>query len=954
MKPALALGPLWRSLTAGVVAAARWRGDDPAGVALGAWLLLALALAVLTWLLAPLEPVLQLAPPFLAAAALWPAWRAAADDPRVRRWSTRLEWPLVILLLVWLAYHIFEPILLKANKPIDSADHQMLLLRVRLIGDALSHGRWDRWTHLLQGGDSLTDLYPFLFDLLVTLVHRALPYSLGATYTTIVVVLLIGRALAVYALCRRFSGPLVSAAFAVGALADSGVDIWDGGTHGAVFWGLMHSQLSLTLALLAMRLTCDLLDRISGPRLVGCVLLTALAALAHPIGVFVMAVWLVSLALAAAFRATEARPALWTIGALAVGLALSAFMVLPAVRGLGQHGFSAAFSGLDYRTAGTTLVRGDQPSSTFGFAIGLGLIAVAAAATGRQVFLLGSAIASLLLFAYMLTPLAVQTRLLDYLPSLVDGQPRRNAALVKLTALPAMAWLLALAFAHLGRAGSLRPRAVLGRGVVLALLLLGPVRALWVGADEQAHGINRAFDRPAEAVFGTRVAGDEVAVFNWLAAERKKDPSPTLWRVAVAWPRRWRHTLWGTGMRTGVPVVDFGWVSGNFLAYRAREFTPAGMRDWSVRYILTEDPATPLPDAKQVFQSGGIWVWQVASYDGLSVIAPPGVQIQGLRYEPDGIRFVVANAPPAGANVHIRTAWFPAWRARQGGKSVPLWAELPRPEAKPRQDQLALKVSNGEVVLTCDGPMPGGRFGALVSLLALAALVVAGTGRGRARIEAALRAARGRVRSALQPVRGRIQDLPVRGRWALWVLPVLLLAAAGVAARLRGTSRLRPSPWELSGLTASATLGLVTEKCERSYYLGRSRCGDLAELDLFMGTDAKRDDTAENVGLFPALRLICREPGVEITARWTNIRLAGRTLEVRYSTGGAVHGSITAGKTVIFQGPWVGSGTQRLPLPPGSPRTGPVVVRVSGGRLAMLAIDARTVAGNVPDKGTKP
>jgi hypothetical protein len=443
-----------------------------------------------------------------------------------------------------------------------------------------------------------------------------------------------------------------------------------------------------------------------------------------------------------------------------------------------------------------------------------------------------------------------------------------------------------------------------------------------------------------------------VAVFDWLAAERKQDPSPTLWRVAVSWPRRWRHTLWGTGLRTGVPVVDFGWVSGNFLAYRAREFTAAGLRDWSVRYVLTEDPATPLPGATQVFQRGGIWVWQMPSYDGLSVLAPPGVQIQGLRYEPDRIRFVVSGAGAGGAPVHIRTAWFPAWRAWQNGNAIPVRAEPPRPDAKPRQEQLAVTASNGEVVLTCDGPMPGSGFGALVSLLALAAIALAGTGRGRDRMEAVVREALSRARAARQHAVGWLARLPRRRRMMVWLVPVVVLALFAVGVRLRGATRLRPSPWELSGLSATATRGLVTERCKPSYMLGRARCGDLAELDFYLGADPKRDDTAEYLTLFPALRLICREPGTEITARWRNIRLAGRTLEVRYHTAGSVHGSITAGKTVIFQGPWTGSGTQRIPLPANAPRTGPVVFRVNGGGGALLAIDARTVDGSTPGKVT--
>ena len=168
------------------------------------------------------------------------------------------------------------------------------------------------------------------------------------------------------------------------------MDIWDGGTHGAVFWGLMHSQLSLTLALVAHAVRLDLLDRISGPRLVGCALADG-AVCARAPDRRVRPGGLAGIAGAGGGVPGDraASGACWTTGALALGLALSAVLVLPAVRGLAEHGFSAAFSGHDYRAAGAALVQGAQPSSTFGFAIGLGLIAVAAAATGRQVYAAG-------------------------------------------------------------------------------------------------------------------------------------------------------------------------------------------------------------------------------------------------------------------------------------------------------------------------------------------------------------------------------------------------------------------------------------------------------------------------------------------------------------------------------------------------------------------------------------
>jgi hypothetical protein len=943
MKPALDLAPRWRSLAAAMTAAARWRGNDPAAVSLGTWLALAAGLAVIAWLLAPLEPVLQLAPPFLAAAALWPAWRAVAADARVRPWLVRLEWPVLILALICLANHIFAPILLRDEKPIDSADHQMLLFRVQLIKDALAHGRWDRWTHLLQGGDSVTDLYPFLFDLLVALVQGLSPFALKSTYTAAVVVTLMLRALAVFWLCRRFAGPLISGAMAAAALADSGVDIWDGGTHSAVFWGLMHSHLALTLALVALRCSADLLERVSGPRLVVGALAAGLAAVAHPIGMFVMCVWMAALALALLLRGTDPRLGGWALAAVAIGLALAAVVVLPAVRGLSEHGFSAAYPGLDFRGAGSVLIKGLQPSTTFGFAIGLGLLAVAAAATGRQVFLLATAITSLLLFAYLLAPLSVQTRLFDYLPSLAEGQPRRNTALLKLTALPAIAWLIALAFDQLGRVGSLRPRAVLGRGVVMALLLLGPARALWVGADEQSHAIGRAFDRPSEAVFGTRIAPDERAVFDWIAARRKEDPNPALWRVVVNWPRRWRHTLWSTGGRTGVPVVDFGWVSGNFLAYRPREMSEVGLRDWTVRYALTETGGPPVPGAKQVFHSGGIWVWEVPGYDGLSVVAPPGVQIEQLRFEPDQIRFVVKGAPPGGAPLRVRSAWFPAWRAWQNGERLPVAAQQPRPDAKPRQLQLGLVAGNGEVVLTCDGSMPGRTFGGLASLLGLAALVLVARARGRARVEALVTRAIARGKTAGRRLAGGWQELPRRRRWAAAGGAIALVAVAALGVRWSGGRRLRPAPWELSGLSAQASNGVTTRRCRASYWLGRSRCGDLGELDFYVGSDAQRDDTGEYVALFPGLRLTARGPGVTFRLRWRSLRLAGQQLQLRYFVGGAYRVRFRVAGVELPEQQWTGSGKPILALPAGLPRTGPVELQAEAIGAASLVLDGTLV-----------
>src|SRR5262245_60872796 len=102
---------------------------------------------------------------------------------------------------------------------------------------------------------------------------------------------------------------------------------------------------------------------------------------------------------------------------------------------------------------------------------------------------------------------------------------------------------------------------------------------------------------------------------------------------------------------------------GVMIANRPRELSFPGFSDWNVRFAVTEGTAPPLPGMKERFASGAARVFEVPNYDDRFVVAQPGVDIRNVAVVGDEIRFELAGAPPEGADVQVRVAWFPRWVA---------------------------------------------------------------------------------------------------------------------------------------------------------------------------------------------------------------------------------------------------------------------------------------------------
>ncbi len=136
--------------------------------------------------------------------------------------------------------------IVKNHVPIDTGDHQIMIARAEAFTEALHRGVWLRWTHLIQGGDSLTDLYPFFVNLLTSLLHFAMPRGTPFldTYGAFVLFAWWLRVVSVYFVSRRFSGVAVSSVLAVASGLEVGNDVWDGVWHGVIYWGMIHSNVA--------------------------------------------------------------------------------------------------------------------------------------------------------------------------------------------------------------------------------------------------------------------------------------------------------------------------------------------------------------------------------------------------------------------------------------------------------------------------------------------------------------------------------------------------------------------------------------------------------------------------------------------------------------------------------------------------------------------------------------
>jgi hypothetical protein len=918
-----------------------YRGPTADGLPLSAWGIVLFSVWLLAWAFEGFELFWMMVPPVLTASIGF----AVASDAGA--WARRainrrpsllwLEPVVVMALFAALTFGVFGRVI-QLRVPIDSGDHHMMIGRAQLLMEGMAKGKIAHWSHLFQGGDSLVDLYPVLLNVLTALVHFAAPKgtSFVWTYSAICLFGWWLRGVAVYNLGRRFAGPLPAMAIGVASLFEVGTEVFDGVWHGVLSWGMIHNNIAISIGLLAVALQIDLCRRVTTGRVVGCALAFAITCIAHPLGMLYAVVATAALVAGALVARGGRVRAGWAVACTVVGFFLAGIWLLPYTYALKHFSFNGSLPGLDYTTLGKGFFDGTAPVTSFAAFAGFGMVAVVASMTQRRIPLVAAGITCTLLFMLALTPFMVQAHIFQYFPSFLDAQQRRTLTVLKTAIVPCLAWLLGHAFAHV-RQQSLAPGPVVARALLIGLLLFGPGRVFRRGAGYLLDDLRAQVPvaGPGRRTDGSNTNANHQAVFDWLKKQRQADPSATPWRVSLLDRMNTTshaHWVWSEGVETGVPVVDFGWVSANFLAFRPREFSPQGFTDWNIRYATGITATPPFPEMVERFKAGPYRVWEFTGYDDRFVVAPPGVQITNLKLDGDVIEFTVAGSPPGGADLTVRSAYYPRWQATLDGRSVPVTQGPPHPGALPRQDQLALHVTDGVVRLSCDAAPPRFWAGCLVTLLGAAALAAIARARQRTRLQLLVLE---RLRAGVAWARGRAASLSLGplARWRGLIGLGVLALLAGLLFLKGGTSLAFP-PIEGNGLAVYAVKGQTRTPCHTAFLMGAYVCdvGEKKEAVLVeptLGHTPVNDGAGEYSKQWPGTRVVLAEAGTSAELVFSRMATQNGVVEITAATTGKLKLSVSAGGFTSPPQTLQGyAGVRRFELPPGLPNRGDLTLKI--------------------------
>jgi len=857
-----------------------------------------------------LFPPVVLIPPALTAALAWPVivyqTRRFSALAQRKPWLRWIEPILVMVILSLVASVQFRHVFAK-NVPIDSYDHHIMIARAQLLAEGLLRGKLVHWSHLFQGGDSLTDLYPVFLNFVTAAMHALAPTGTPfvETYTVFCVAAWVLRGAAVYHLARRFAGVPIATAVTLASLFEVGAEVFDGIWCGALLWGMVHNNLAITLALFAIAAQVDLSRRVSALRIFSSILLTCLTAVAHPLGLLTLTVSIVAFLASALFGDGPRRRIYWAVAAPLLGVLMGSVWTLPYVHALKNYGFNGSLVGVDYNDIGTGFINGSVPVSSFSAFIGAGILAVVVALISKKRPLVATATIAVLFLLLALVPFLVQTRVLTYLPSFLEAQQRRALTVLKAVIVPAAAFLGHTLLERRRISSSLSVATISARCLIFGLLVYGPARALANGLVKVSNDLKAQVSVPAKGSDGRRTHDTDNAhraAMAWIKERRDADPSATPWRVVLLDRfdlRSHPHWFWAQGIETGTPIVDYGWVSANFIGFRPRELNETAVRDWNIRYAVGVGSQMPFPNATQAFKSGSYRVWELSGYDDNFVVAPPGVSVSNLRIEDDFIRFNVSGAPAEGAKLKVRSAWFPRWQAFQGDQTLQVLGELPQPGAKPRQEQLAVQVHDGEVTLACTKTMPRFWSGFSLSLLTLIGSVWLVTKKHHLRVESLISKLSGSLGLRLKHLGDRAMTIFSRRRWLRWTALAFALLLL-VAARMRGTTDLLVPAIESVGLDMHVLSEEGRNHCLPEPHLGRYECileGEpIATLRGGIGETTVPDDSGEYGKKWPANQIWFAKADTTVELTFSRINATSGQLYLETFAHGQFSLAVTAGQ----------------------------------------------------------
>lgn len=627
------------------------------------------------------------------------------------------------LMVAAVTFGLFYKIFL--GEPPLSSDHPLHLFQGWVMADhLLPSGRVSGWVHLRGAGYPAGVLYPIGGNLLLAVVRYLLPGSVSweMVYGVGFLIAMTAVHLALYLTGRTVGGPWVGLVAGLLSAVDQGAYRQSGWSF-AVYVGVWPVSLSMAEALLAAVLLHHRMVRPRDRRDLRSLLLVALligaSVVTHPMSLAFLTLALPVVLIHAGLETERQRP--WRaigrgIGAAALGLALSAFWLLPFL----------AFR--DYsRTLGTGSVilnrqaQGIVDLTFFGnlWPVAAALALFGGVAAWRARFPTGR----LLTLLFALIALAVNGTTLVSLeldrwwPRLSNIQPDRFYLYLR-----PLAYLLA----GLGAVWVAR-RA----GAVISPKLSGARR--W-GLRVLACVAFGAYLLPvAEAVFWEEISPRgywqsypvDYAHYRQVCAFIRHDVAETSDEhrgfVRTVWPPLCPTTLGDSGhcfeaspIYTGVghfhPAYHSAAGFRGLFGFMGRGGSNELLRALGVRYRVT---AYEQPGQRALFHSGPLWVYPVrrAAPGPFTVRGQAEVRLE--RFDDELVVMTVEDAA-AGDRITLHIPYFPNWHAFLDDRELPI--DLVPIEGIDQAMDLPLRDGRLELRYQRGAPEIGG---ALVSLLAL-------------------------------------------------------------------------------------------------------------------------------------------------------------------------------------------------------------------------------------------
>lgn len=715
------------------------------------------------------------------------------------------------------------------------------------------------WNHAVSTGDAPLELYPKLAYLIAG--HLALALGLEGdlprALMIVAVLVHLGIAVATAGLALRIAPwPLALVAGAL-ALVDSGA-IGEGGTVGLFHWAVLHSALALAFALVA---ALGILEALRRPRLAASVAIwlgTALACIAHPVGLLAVGAFVVGLA-AVALLAGDLPPrrALAAIGHVALGVALGAASWMPLAERIlayGQH-FPVPLQAPAQLVE--ALLQQPTPRTAFAMLTYAGYLGILAGLWSRRAAVVFVAATALVLLVGLCESPYLA---LDLAPGRMVARlaAERLAQLARPFVAAAGAYAIAVLAAQAAaawRGASPRRRWVAAALIgVMAGAAAREAPALWHSAAARAERETQVFAADPEG---------RAQLASWAAA-RAAELRPDAWARAMFETDTHEH-LHLTAI-TGLPSFHLGPQPDLLLRERIEDASPESLRRFDVRWVIAADRSPAHGDPATERRLGSFRICEVAGWDGRFARIERGEgAVRVTRLDDEAVEIDVDAAGPV--LVALGTGYYPRWRARHAsGAEEPVYALPSHPGAV--LHVVSAWVAPGHTTFTVNGPLPSDGKGLPLTLLALLAAVAGAAvwSRTRWRVRALRRLARLRAR------------LPRLARAGVRIgVPLALLALL-----LRGCrDELGPArALELgSGLRGTATVEArgpdgAWQACGYARLTGEYRCDGL--LVAYDGMANLLNDAPPSWGFnTPAIAASAYVPGVAMRVR-LRARLAGR------------------------------------------------------------------------------